>query len=189
MLDLHTFLIFTQNGPTQIVWSFTQWCFCYVGSYWTQFHHLPYMQYVTVFTIRAHLGASYHFELCIWSESALRYLPSALYCASLVGSVSEIRLCKVWNYYFVHVFTRTCMFTLPPIGPFLQKPSHYYVLWIGCYARSKITTIWIGCKCVEEFSMGRTSTTWLSVVVSMPPLVKAKLYWSSWRWQLDSVHV
>ena len=43
-------------------------------------------------------GANLDFEFCIWSECALLPLYSALYCASVAGSVSEIYLRSVWNY-------------------------------------------------------------------------------------------
>ena len=68
---------------------------------------LPYYiiyLYVSRFAIIDHLGTNYHFELCICSESALLYLPNALYCGSLFGSVSEIRLHKVSKY-------EKCVFT------------------------------------------------------------------------------
>ena len=51
--------------------------------------------YVTVFAKRDHLGANLDFEFYILRESTLDELPVALYCASLAGSVSEIRLHKV----------------------------------------------------------------------------------------------
>ena len=54
--------------------------------------------YVTVFAKRDHFGANLDFEFCTWSESTLDDLPVALNCASLTGSVSEIRSLKVWNY-------------------------------------------------------------------------------------------
>ena len=56
------------------------------------------LSYVTVFAKRDHLGANFNFEFCIRCEGTLDELPVALYCASLAGSVSEIRLRKVWNY-------------------------------------------------------------------------------------------
>ena len=62
--------------------------------------------YVTVFAKRDHLGANLDFGFWIWSESTLDDLPVALYCASLAGSVSEIRSLKVWNYEYL-VFKKT----------------------------------------------------------------------------------
>ena len=53
---------------------------------------------MTVYAKRDHLGANLDFEFCIWCESTLDELSVALYCASLTGFVSEIRLRKVWNY-------------------------------------------------------------------------------------------
>ena len=53
---------------------------------------------MTVFAKRDHLGANLDFEFCILSECALLPLYNALYCASLADSVTEIYLCKVWNY-------------------------------------------------------------------------------------------
>ncbi len=45
---------------------------------------------VTVFAKTDHLGANLNFEFCKRSECALPPLYSALYCASVAGSVSDI---------------------------------------------------------------------------------------------------
>ena len=70
---------------------------------------------MTVFAKRDHLGANLDFEFCTWSESTHDDLPVALYCASLAGSVSEIRSLKVWNYEH-SVFEKTAFKHLLPVN-------------------------------------------------------------------------
>ena len=71
---------------------------------------------MTVFAKRDHLGANLDFEFCIQRESTLHELSVALYCASLAGSVSEIRLRKVWNYEKC-VIKKTALKHLLPVKP------------------------------------------------------------------------
>ena len=73
------------------------------------------IRYVTVFAKRDHLGANLDFEFCIRRESTLDELPIALYCASLAGSVSEIRSLKVRNYEH-SVFKKTAFKHLLPVN-------------------------------------------------------------------------
>ena len=70
---------------------------------------------MTVFANRDHLGANLDFEFCIWSESTLDDLPVALFCASLAGSVSEIRSLKVWKYDH-SLFKKTAFKHLLPVN-------------------------------------------------------------------------
>lgn len=64
---------------------------------------------MTVFAIRAYLGAESDFQLWIWAECTFLRLFNALYCALAARLVSEIYLLKMWNYAKMYYWKKQCL--------------------------------------------------------------------------------